>query len=760
MKTDTCRRLCLLGLFAVGAARAQLPVTEVRLRTDPAGARIRPYENLVVQVLAYGETSEGEQRKKVRLQKGATKIRLRESGGGWLSKPFRYQGQDDEPFFEGSGSRLRAILEKATTDFVLQDAVLYTAPERPGKYTIEVELEGKTAAVTIDVNRDAPSRRPAETSQFPTEPRSRDPYRRLAERYAPFIAQETWWQPKSDYLARFDLDGDWRGDNNWDHAERGSSQAYVHYAVMETSTHWFLLYNLFHPRDYSDKCVAGACHENDNEGLILTVEKDGSAFGRLQAMETLAHNNIYSYAADRRVASNAHNIDGEVELYEGSQPMVFVESGGHGIYGTADSRARFSARTQAFAGGTGVTYVYKGVAERPKHADDRNVGYDLLPIYDHWWLRSEQGEAGNPAFDAYYEYEPYGGRPKPPRARISGAFLGRKFGENKAKPFWGWHDGRTEKKRLLAVGQWGLDPAYGVTRNLRLPGSVSLDYVFNPYLGIGASPAVRISQTTATPRQEVPAGNAAAAAEFTPKRSDSYDPEAKRGRFDLRFYVDGDVEFDVRGDVVTIRSTSGRAPRDDGSEYSQPVPCAKYRSFTAEKKDGRGTVTLLEEPSPANDFTARLRITDPRGGEDRYHVRLEWEWSERVAPAVATAAQPAQPLPRSAETYTGWTQTAAEETGEAEFQGRVDGTTVFRIRGDRITAETTSGQPFQLRQFRLSRPLPASALRDIEVRKREGRGAVVLIEKPWEGNGYEAVVQVSDPMSGEGDYWFLVQWRR
>ena len=107
-------------------------------------------------------------------------------------------------------------------------------------------------------------------------------FQRLVEHYAPFVAQETWFQPKSDYLARFDLDGDWKGDNNWANAERGSSQAYVHYAVMETDTHWFLVYNFFHPRDYSDKCVAGTCHENDNEGLILTVAKDGSPFGRLQ----------------------------------------------------------------------------------------------------------------------------------------------------------------------------------------------------------------------------------------------------------------------------------------------------------------------------------------------------------------------------------------------------------------------------------------------------------------------------------------------
>ena len=70
-----------------------------------------------------------------------------------------------------------------------------------------------------------------------------------------------------------------------------------------------------------------------------------------------------------------------------------------------------------------------------------------------------------------------------------GSFLGRKFGSNKAKPFWGWHDRRTRKKKVLATGQWALDPAYAVSQNLKIPGRFSLDYVFNPYLDIGKPPA-------------------------------------------------------------------------------------------------------------------------------------------------------------------------------------------------------------------------------------------------------------------------------
>ncbi len=65
---------------------------------------------------------------------------------------------------------------------------------------------------------------------------------------------------------------------------------------------------------------------------------------------------------------------------------------------------------------------------------------------------------------------------------LPGSFLGRKHAANKAKPFWGWHDVRTQKRKVLATGQWALDPAYSVTRNLQFPADeeFSLRYVYHP----------------------------------------------------------------------------------------------------------------------------------------------------------------------------------------------------------------------------------------------------------------------------------------
>ena len=479
----------LIGLLVAACAFAQsnsIGVSEVVLKAD-GEARVRPFESLVVQVKMYGQIAKsGGGTDRVRLQRSGAKVTVVTAGGGWVSKPFKFQGQDTEAFYQDAASRFAQIFGAISKDFLLQDANLYTAPETPGKYELEADLEGKKARLTIEVTGAAPSRRRDETTSFPAEKRPADPYRLIAEYWAPFLAQETWFQPKSDTPARFDYDNDWNGDNNWENLETGSSQAYVHYAAMETASHWFLIYNIFHPRDYSDKCVVGTCHENDNEGLILTVRKDGSEFGKLEVMETLAHNNVYSFVADTRIRKGIHNVDGQIEFYQDSHPVIFIESGGHGIYGSTRTPVQYEFKNDRFTSGTGITFIYKGVAERPRHANDRLVGYELLPIYDFWWKKCVDESWTAHTFDEFYVYQPFGNRPAGNGRRISGTFLGRRESSNKAKPFWGWHDTATLKNKILNTGQWGLDPAYAVSRNLAFPSGQepTLDYTFNPYLGV------------------------------------------------------------------------------------------------------------------------------------------------------------------------------------------------------------------------------------------------------------------------------------
>lgn len=102
------------------------------------------------------------------------------------------------------------------------------------------------------------------------------------------------------------------------------------------------------------------------------------------------------------------------------------------------------------------------------------------------------------------------------------------------------------------------------------------------------------------------------------------DVPSGKGQCDIRLYVDGEVEVNVRGDMALIRTISGRDARDAGSECNAPLPPRAPGGFGFEVKDGRGNVRLLAEPSRRTDFAAVVGIRDGQGGEGRYHFRLSW----------------------------------------------------------------------------------------------------------------------------------------
>lgn len=157
-------------------------------------------------------------------------------------------------------------------------------------------------------------------------------YESLAIHYAPVVRQGV--VSEQDYITALDFDGDWIGNNNWENMPHFEIRAYVYYSVIESKTHWFIFYSLFHPRDYTleDCAISGGCHENDLESIQLTVEKDGTLFGKPKALETLAHDSIYLYIFDKSVGSGFLRVTGIAELEDG-HPLIYVEALGHGIYG-------------------------------------------------------------------------------------------------------------------------------------------------------------------------------------------------------------------------------------------------------------------------------------------------------------------------------------------------------------------------------------------------------------------------------------------
>jgi hypothetical protein len=306
-------------------------------------------------------------------------------------------------------------------------------------------------SLLLGCGNQTPTPEPVVVAQAPAS------HEELARRYAPVIRQGT--ASDQDYLTAADFDGDWVSNNNWENQPTGDLSAYVYYSVAETETHWFLFYSLFHPRDYTDDpCEkSDGCHENDMESIQLVVRKDGTSFGHLQAMETLAHQEIHLHPADDSVKGNALRAESNVR-FEDSHPVVYVETFGHGIYGKRIIMVPYT-----------VVYRVSDRAQVPEDLKDEDVAYRLVPIYDTLWQHRDDIGPGL-AFDQPFDYR---------GKTLAAAFDGEDYGQDKANTPWGYNQATGD---TLLRGDWFLDPAKALLYHASFEGDFSTQYLHNPYL--------------------------------------------------------------------------------------------------------------------------------------------------------------------------------------------------------------------------------------------------------------------------------------
>lgn len=109
----------------------------------------------------------------------------------------------------------------------------------------------------------------------------------------------------------------------------------------------------------------------------------------------------------------------------------------------------------------------------------------------------------------------------------------------------------------------------------------------------------------------------------TVRHSRNWQANAAEGHCDIRVRVDGEAEFGLRGETLTMRTLNGDRARDAGSECSTALPL-NVVDFRFSGVDGRGEVSLLEAPTGRNRWMAVVRIRDNKGGAEEYHYRLDW----------------------------------------------------------------------------------------------------------------------------------------
>jgi hypothetical protein len=238
--------------------------------------------------------------------------------------------------------------------------------------------------------------------------------------------------------------------------------------------------------------------------------------------------------------------------------------------------------------------------------------------------------------------------------------------------------------------------------------------------------------------------------------SAGFNQRAAEGTYDILVQVDGEVFLYVKGKDLSYLWLSGGPLEDKGTNYTQAIPNAVFNSFNMTKIAGKGNVDLYEEPSAKNEYRAVIRVTDKGRGSDLYHIRLTWTWNPAnpMQPLGGRVSRPLENRDNDPGDY------RRGRDGSLQFSGTVDDVTVLRINSDRVRAEDLAGRPLRSDRFSFSQPLPYERVRSIQLVDVEGRGDVELLEKPWEGNKFTAVVLINDPQRGASSYSFRLAWSR
>ncbi|ALF52850.1 hypothetical protein ACX27_08245 [Nostoc piscinale CENA21] len=297
----------------------------------------------------------------------------------------------------------------------------------------------------------------------------------LAAYHAPIHYQDTdSTKYSSDYITRFNYDGDWRGTNNWDNLTAYPLNAYAYYSVAETCTHRFITYSFFHPQDWTDTPFDQE-HENDLEGLLAIVRKDGSTYGKLEGVVTVFHTDFYSFTPSTSPLTNgSESIDGTLTLssYNGSlHPLTTQEAKGHGLKAWPYA-GNFDGNSSA----DGIIYYPSTTtAEVPASGNDRSVLYSLIDVFASGGLWQNQlNQASSSTGITYANWGTFRGD----SSGGCGAGLPT-CSNNSANTPWGWDD---SNDGAVYRGEMALDPAHLTDVYFNGLGNFDTTYIRNRYI--------------------------------------------------------------------------------------------------------------------------------------------------------------------------------------------------------------------------------------------------------------------------------------
>jgi hypothetical protein len=233
--------------------------------------------------------------------------------------------------------------------------------------------------------------------------------------------------------------------------------------------------------------------------------------------------------------------------------------------------------------------------------------------------------------------------------------------------------------------------------------------------------------------------------------------------------VDREVQITMRGRDLWTNGVD----RDDASRsrFNVASPLPHTDGYVrVQAQDGRGDVSVVQQPSASNHYTTVVRIRDRSSGSDRYRVSAYWDSryaDNRGGYGRRDGDVPSRIDPRD-RSNGGYGNGGGYENGGGygngsgaalRWSGNVDSELEIRLAGRRFDERTLSGGATRdERSSVIGEGLPR---RDVQlvVSQRQGRGQVYVAQQPTAYNEYTAVIRVRDPQGGYGYYDFEVDYR-
>ncbi len=280
-------------------------------------------------------------------------------------------------------------------------------------------------------------------------------------------------------------------------------------------------------------------------------------------------------------------------------------------------------------------------------------------------------------------------------------------------------------------------------------------------------------------------------------------PVVERTLFTWNGRIDREVMIVVRGRNVETRAGGVDASFAPRLDVRDALP-RQLGDVDVRLNGGRGSVDVVQQPSARNDYTAIVRVRDPRSGSDDYRVVVSWQGvgyaeddrsgnrdrdrdradiddrdknrnkdrdkdrdRDRVRDDRGNNGRgngSRDDRGNNGRGNGGWDnrggngRDAGRDVGLVAWRGDVDDVVDIRIQGRRIEYRTRSGQ--ELRNVRYDvrgGGLPRRPV-TIELDVSRGRGDVIVVQRPNRSNDFTAIVRVVDRRSGYGDYNFDLRW--